>query len=156
MVSDRGLLSWFSSYAQKAPALQNYLSNTLDQFSLPSLNLYASIVATTSNCNVLDAMRLMSEQGVSSVAVLDEDTGMLMSAVSVTDIGQVSHAMQYRKIRSSYLPRLLFLPKAIRSCQCLFINSLPKSRHVIFLRHWKTFILTKLRFTGTRWLNGWS
>ena len=93
MVSDRDLLSWFSSYAQETPSLQQYLSNTLDQFSLPSLNLYASVVATTSNSSVLDAMRLMSEQGVSSVAVLEEDTGTLLSAVSVTDIGKVSHSV---------------------------------------------------------------
>jgi hypothetical protein len=34
-------------------------------------------------------MKLMSEEGVSSVAVLDEDSGALLSAVSVTDIGKV-------------------------------------------------------------------
>jgi CBS domain-containing protein len=37
---------------------------------------------------VLDSMKLMSEEGVSSVAVLD-DRGNLLSAVSVTDIGKV-------------------------------------------------------------------
>jgi hypothetical protein len=90
MVSDRGLLAWFSSYAQETPALHRYLRNTLHHFSLPSLDLCASIVAATSNSDVLDAMKLMSEQGVGSIAVLDEDTGMLLSAVSVTDIGKVS------------------------------------------------------------------
>lgn len=38
---------------------------------------------------MLDAMRLMSEQGVSCVAVLQEDGGLL-SAISVTDIGKAS------------------------------------------------------------------
>jgi len=46
-------------------------------------------VATVSTDSVLDAMKLMSEEGVSSVAVLDEETGTLLSAVSVTDIGKV-------------------------------------------------------------------
>ena len=37
-------------------------------------------------------MKLMSEEGVSSVAVVEEETGNLLSAVSVTDIGKVSVA----------------------------------------------------------------
>jgi len=46
-------------------------------------------VASTSSRSVLDAMKLMSEEGVSSVAVVEEETGYLLSAVSVTDIGKV-------------------------------------------------------------------
>lgn len=34
-------------------------------------------------------MKLMSEEGVSSIAVLDGETSALLSAVSVTDIGKV-------------------------------------------------------------------
>jgi hypothetical protein len=94
MVSDRGLLAWFSSYAQETVSLQQYLWNTLDQFSLPSLDICASVVASTSNNTVLAAMKLMSEQGVGSVAVLDEDTGLLLSAVSVTDIGKVGYVIR--------------------------------------------------------------
>lgn len=66
-----------------------YLSSPLQSLSLPSLNLYASVVAATSASSVLDAMKLMSEQGVSSVAVINEAKGTLLSAVSVTDIGKV-------------------------------------------------------------------
>lgn len=43
----------------------------------------------SSTDSVLDAMRLMSEQGVSCVVVLQEDGGLL-SAISVTDIGKAS------------------------------------------------------------------
>jgi CBS domain-containing protein len=89
MVSDRGLLSWFSSYAQETPSLQDFFSNSLQLLSLPSLHIYSSVVASKSTSSVLDAMILMSEEGVSSVAVLDEDNGTLLSAVSVTDIGKV-------------------------------------------------------------------
>lgn len=42
-----------------------------------------------SSNSVLDAMRMMSDLGVSSVAVLEEEGGALLSAVSVTDISQV-------------------------------------------------------------------
>ncbi|KAG5732354.1 Protein SDS23 [Termitomyces sp. T112] len=88
-VSDRGLLAWFASYAAKTPSLQSYLSNPLHSLSLPSLNIYAAVIGTTSSSKVLDAMRLMSEEGVSSVAVVDDETGALLSAVSVTDIGKI-------------------------------------------------------------------
>jgi CBS domain-containing protein len=89
IVSDRGLLSWFSSYARETLSLQQFLSNSLHFLSLPSLNIYSSVIAATSTSSVLDAMKLMSEQGVSSVAVLEDETGTLLSGVSVTDIGKV-------------------------------------------------------------------
>lgn len=97
MVSDRGLLAWFSSYAVKTPSLQKYLTNSLHSFALPSLNLYDAVVASTVNSTVLDAMKLMSAEGVSSVAVLDDESSSLLSAVSVTDIGKVCPS------RSAYL-----------------------------------------------------
>lgn len=89
MVSDMGLLSWFSAYAERTPAFQSCLTNSLYALTLPSLHMYSSVVAISSTAQVLDVMRLMSEQGVSSVAVVDEDSGTLLSAVSVTDIGKV-------------------------------------------------------------------
>lgn len=90
MVSDRRLLAWFYQYAQETPSLSQFLSIPLHHLSLPSLNLNLSVVAARSNATVLDAMKLMSEQGVSSIAVVDEDLGNLVSAVSVTDIGKVN------------------------------------------------------------------
>jgi len=54
---------------------------------LPSLNF--EVVAVHSRQSVLDAMRTMSDLGVSSVAVLEEESGHLWSAISVTDVGQV-------------------------------------------------------------------
>ncbi|KIK98611.1 hypothetical protein PAXRUDRAFT_823718 [Paxillus rubicundulus Ve08.2h10] len=89
MVSDMRLLSWFSTYAERTLAFQSYLANSLHALSLPSLHMYSSVIATSSTAQVIDAMRLMSEQGVSSVAVIDEALGTLLSAVSVTDIGKI-------------------------------------------------------------------
>ncbi|TFK38026.1 hypothetical protein BDQ12DRAFT_749200 [Crucibulum laeve] len=88
MVSDRSLLSWFYTYAKDTPSLQKYLSNPLSALALPSLYLYSTVVSARSTSTVLDAMRRMSEDGVSSVAVLAEESGNLLSAVSVTDIGK--------------------------------------------------------------------
>jgi CBS domain-containing protein len=61
--------------------------------------MYASVIAATSSSTVLDAMRLMSDGGVSSVAVVDDggggygagygSWGGLTGAVSVTDVGKV-------------------------------------------------------------------
>lgn len=96
MVSDRGLLSWFYSYAVGTPSLLQFLSNPLHSLSLPSMNLYSTVIAATSSDSVLDAMKLMSEEGVSSIAVLEEETGSLLSAVSVTDVGKViSHQVSF-------------------------------------------------------------
>ncbi|KAF5369008.1 hypothetical protein D9758_002864 [Tetrapyrgos nigripes] len=95
IVSDRSVLAWFASFAEKTQSLQVFLSNPLSSFSLPSLNLFSSVVAAISSETVLDAMKLMSEEGVSSVAVLEEGTGTLLSAVSVTDVGKVGRVVFY-------------------------------------------------------------
>lgn len=89
MVSDRRLLSWFDTYARETPSFQKYLYNPISSLSLPSFNLNTAVVAAPSSATILDAMKLMSEQGVSSIAVVEEHNGSLLSAVSVTDIGKV-------------------------------------------------------------------
>jgi CBS-domain-containing membrane protein len=91
-VSDRRLLSYFHTFSSANDAFssfQSFLSRPLQDLPLPSLFIYSSVIAAPASATVLDAMRLMSEEGVSSVAVI-EDTGRLLSAVSVTDIGKVS------------------------------------------------------------------
>lgn len=102
MISDRRLLAYFNASARSSdsatpplPSTQpsssflRYVSNPLSSLPLPSLNLYFEVVAVHSSNSVLDAMRMMSDLGVSSVAVLEEEGGGLLSAISVTDIGQV-------------------------------------------------------------------
>lgn len=89
IVSDQSLLSWFTEHSQTIPSLLSYLSNSLNSLNLPSLYLYSSVVATKASDSVLDAMKLMSDQGVSSVAITEEENDALLSAVSVTDIGKV-------------------------------------------------------------------
>ena len=92
-VNDRSLLAYFHSHSQFSIALNRYLSNPLHSLSLPSLNLRSAVVYCTASQTVLDAMKLMSEQGVSSVAVVEDgptaQSMSLLSAVSVTDIGKV-------------------------------------------------------------------
>ena len=94
MVTDRALMRYFHSHAKSSPALARYLSNPLHSLSLPSLNLRSDVVSCSSAETVLDAMKAMSEQGVSSVAVIEDTPGSssvsLLSAVTVTDIGKVS------------------------------------------------------------------
>ena len=80
------MLSWLASYAQRTPTLHRFLSVPLTSLSLPSLHLYSSVVAAKAGDSVLDAMRLMSDEGVSSVAIVDDETGGVLSAVSVTDV----------------------------------------------------------------------
>ncbi|KAJ3798221.1 hypothetical protein GGU11DRAFT_14828 [Lentinula aff. detonsa] len=116
IVSDRRLLAWFLSFAQQpeSESLRIYLSNPLNSFadSLPSLNLFASVVATLSTEPVLEAMKLMSEEGVSSIAVLEEEGGTLLSAVSVTDIGKIVVPSQSNHILSLPLQQFISLIKS--------------------------------------------
>ncbi|KAG9313501.1 hypothetical protein JVU11DRAFT_5827 [Chiua virens] len=101
MVSDMGLLDWFSAYAKRTSAFQTYLTNSLCVLTLPSLHVYSSVIVASSAAQVLDVMRLMSEQGVSSVAVIDEESGTLLSAVSVTDVGKIVVPSQSNQILST-------------------------------------------------------
>lgn len=93
IVTDRALLSYFHSQAQTSAPLFRYLSNPIHSLSLPSINLRSDVVYCTASETVLDAMKLMSEEGVSSVAVVEDaptpTSTTLLSAVSVTDIGKV-------------------------------------------------------------------
>lgn len=122
MVSDRGLLAWFASYAKETPSFQQFLSNPLHSLSLPSINIYDSVVAATSTSTVLDAMKLMSDEGVSSIAVIDDETGTLLSAVSVTDIGKVCIVSNTDYLISSQC-RLWFHQRATTSCRHPCTNS---------------------------------
>lgn len=112
IVSDRGLLSWFSSYAERTPTFRSYLDNSVHALSLPSLHIYTSVVATTTSAHVLDAMRLMSEEGVSSIAVIDEELGKLLSAVTVTDIGKIVVPSESNQILSTPLHQFIAQIKA--------------------------------------------
>ncbi|KAI0918330.1 hypothetical protein AcW1_009758 [Taiwanofungus camphoratus] len=107
MASDRRLLSWFSSYAQQTPSLLRFLANPLSSLTLPSMYLYTSVVAAKETDSVLEAMRLMSEEGVSTIAVIDEKTGRLLSAVSVSDIGKIVVPAQSNQILSTPLHQLV-------------------------------------------------
>jgi len=61
-----------------------------------------------SNCStVLTAMKLMSDEGVSSAAVIEEDTGILLSAVSVTDIGKIVVPSESNQILSAPLHQFI-------------------------------------------------
>ncbi|CDO71040.1 hypothetical protein BN946_scf184844.g44 [Trametes cinnabarina] len=107
IVSDRALLSWLTNYAQRTPNLLKYLSAPLSTLPLPSMYLYMSVIAARASDTVLDAMKLMSDEGVSSVAVVDDETGGLLSAVSVTDIGKVVAPAQSNQILSTPLKQLV-------------------------------------------------
>jgi hypothetical protein len=88
-------------------SFQRYLGNTLQTLPLPSLNLYTDVITLRAQETVLDAMRRMSEHGVSSVAVLDDTTGSLLSAISVTDIGRMVVPAQNNQILSTPLQQLI-------------------------------------------------
>ncbi|KAI0287491.1 hypothetical protein BC826DRAFT_1044152 [Russula brevipes] len=92
---------------QPSSSFLRYVSNPLSSLPLPSLNLHSEVVAVHSRNSVLDAMRMMSEMGVSSVAVLEEEGGSLLSAISVTDIGQTVVPSQSNQILTTPIQQLV-------------------------------------------------
>jgi hypothetical protein len=138
LVTDTRLLSYFATFARPAapsvppsplaptrtprsPSIpssttfQRYLGNTLQSLPLPSLNLYSEVVALRAHASVLDAMRTMSDAGVSSVAVLDDESGALLSAVSVADVGQRVMPAQNNSVLTQPLQQLVAQIK-VRVC----------------------------------------
>ncbi|KAL1730634.1 hypothetical protein EV714DRAFT_210482 [Schizophyllum commune] len=90
MVSDGRLLSWLQDFATKTRALEPFMACSLRELPLTSLHMFDAIIHCKTTDVVLDAMRLMSEEGVSSVAVIDDlERKALHSAISVTDIGKI-------------------------------------------------------------------
>ncbi|KAI4520998.1 hypothetical protein K525DRAFT_202313 [Schizophyllum commune Loenen D] len=90
MVSDGRLLSWLQEFASKTRALEPFMACSLRELPLTSLHMFEAIIHCKTTDVVLDAMKLMSEEGVSSVAVIDDlERKALHSAISVTDIGKI-------------------------------------------------------------------
>ncbi|KAF8591291.1 CBS-domain-containing protein, partial [Ramaria rubella] len=108
MVSDIGLLDWFMTHASTNPALTSTLAMSLSALGIRSQNVISCISSET----VLDAMKLMSEQGLSSLAVTDAESGDLLSAVSVTDVARLVAPSQSKKILSMPLGQFIALIKA--------------------------------------------
>lgn len=69
------------------------------------------VISSSSDDTLLDAMRLLSEQGVSSVAVVDP-IGMLLSAISVRDIGRRVVPSENKRILDMSLANFITLIKA--------------------------------------------
>ncbi|KAH8829433.1 hypothetical protein DL96DRAFT_1598081 [Flagelloscypha sp. PMI_526] len=91
-VSDARLLRWFEGYASNNESFRQYLFHgTIASTSTARIPSRTGVISATSEDSVLFAMKRMSEEGVSSVAVLENSTGepRLLSAVSVRDIGNL-------------------------------------------------------------------
>lgn len=143
MVSDGGMLAWFDSYAKGSPTFRQYLANPLQPLSLPSVHIYSSVVASVSSAPLLDAMKLMSEEGVSSVAVLDDETGALLSAVSVTDVGKVSIRLLTRWSRTN-------LYQMVVPSQSNQILGTPLNQFISMIKAHHGWVDGADRFPGTR------
>ncbi|KAF8524264.1 hypothetical protein BU17DRAFT_84861 [Hysterangium stoloniferum] len=108
MVSDMDLLEWLVNHAPKIASLVSALEQPLSALGIGSRN----VVSCLSTELVLDAMKVMSEQGLSTVAVVDDETGNLLSAISVTDIARLVAPSQSKDILSIPLGMFVAIIKA--------------------------------------------
>ncbi|KAG8976509.1 cell separation during budding, partial [Tulasnella sp. 427] len=112
LVEDRQLVRWFMEHASEHAPLITALSSPLSELTfIPSIALPRPVVSCSSDDTILDAMDTMSNEGVSSVAVMDVLTGNLLSAISVTDIGKIVAPSQDKKIIYTSLSQLVTLIK---------------------------------------------
>ncbi|KAG8685874.1 GPI transamidase component, partial [Ceratobasidium sp. 395] len=89
IITDSALVKFFASTHDTitaSPVITQVLASSLIDLGVITP---PPIVSASPDSTVLDAMTLMSQEGVSSIAVFDPDVGVLMSAVTVTDIGQL-------------------------------------------------------------------
>ncbi|KZS87274.1 hypothetical protein SISNIDRAFT_419820 [Sistotremastrum niveocremeum HHB9708] len=94
MVSDLSLVGWFLAHCNDYPNLHSTLEAAIAQ-----LGLYTNhVVSLPADSVLLDAMKILSEQGLSSVAIVNPLDGYLLSAVSVTDIGKIVVPSQSKAI----------------------------------------------------------
>lgn len=89
IITDSALVKYFASKHDTittSPVISQALASSLVDLGVITP---PPIVSASPDSTVLDAMTLMSREGVSSIAVFDPDVGVLISAVTVTDIGQL-------------------------------------------------------------------
>lgn len=87
ILSDRHTLLWLIKSVSRlsSPSIEPLLSAPLSALQI-TMN---DVVFIPSNSSVLEAMTLMSSDGLSSLPIVDAVTGCLLSIVSVNDIGKV-------------------------------------------------------------------
>lgn len=108
MISNMGLLGWLVEQAHNIEVLKRVLEEPVSALELGSKQVTSCLSTET----VLDAMKIMSEQGLSSIAILDDKSGDLMSTITVTDIARIVAPSQSKKILTTSLGQFIRLIKA--------------------------------------------
>jgi len=87
LLSDRQTLAWFLKSLSRfqSPSLEPLLSTPLEALQITTRD----VIFMPSDTILLEAMKAMSEDGLSSLPVVDSVTGRLISVVSVNDIGKI-------------------------------------------------------------------
>ncbi|KAF8321923.1 uncharacterized protein EI90DRAFT_2491410 [Cantharellus anzutake] len=106
VLSDRRFVRWLADDENKFSDVESTLALPLCELEI---GVNKHVVSLSSEASVLDAMRLMCEENVSSVAVVD--TQNLLSAVSVTDIGKLVATSEDRAVLTLPLNQFISMIK---------------------------------------------
>jgi len=87
LLSDRQALTWFLKSIPRftSPSLQPLLSMPLEALQITTND----VMFIPSDTILLEAMKIMSADGLSSLPIVDAISGRLISVVSVNDIGKI-------------------------------------------------------------------
>lgn len=107
VLSDRRFVRWLADDENKFPDVVSTLALPLCDLEI---GVSKPVVSLACEATVLDAMQLMSDESVSSVAVVDASRALL-SAVSVTDVGKLVATSEDRAVLALPLHQFISMIK---------------------------------------------
>jgi CBS-domain-containing membrane protein len=126
-LTQTAVASFLLDHRSTSASLQDIFNQPVGQFQRPN------VVTITSGTSLLVALQIMQDANVYAAAIVDKDTGVLISTLSVSDLrgtGNWHFLMKYRSSKS--LDCVLFLYSGFVTSALRALSSIPV---VDFLRH---------------------
>lgn len=97
MLSQRRLVTYVNSHIRRFPAVEQLYDRSLEELQIGT---YGDMVTVQGDAPVIEALELMHDQAVSSVAVVDRDFNLLGN-ISVVDVSLLTRAWQIGLLHES-------------------------------------------------------
>lgn len=97
MLSQRRLVTYVNDHLRRFPAVEQLFDRTLEELHIGS---YGDMITVQGDARVIEALEIMHDQAVSSVAVVDRDSNLLGN-ISVVDVSLLTRAWQIGLLQES-------------------------------------------------------